>query len=532
MDLREVLGILSKSSPFAVTTTGEIVDPVLRSIKKYLYVETEIEKEFKSAIATLKQDEIIFLCGSSGDGKSEILTRYNEQYGADVIFHLDATHSFNPDETAIETLNAVFARWKLEGKPLVIGINTGMLANYEQDGSDNHSEIKSAIVSFLSQKQPPANFKFINFESFEKFKIVGEAVSAAFFSDLIKKVVRDDQRNPFKSYFEDALGKKYNNDLVLVSNYLMLRDMGVQKVIIELIFSARISEDQFVTTRALLDFIFCILTGKGFLFDNLFAGGENELLQSISKFDPAAKRSKLIDEFVLHRALGFEDQEYKKFVDELQQRYRLLSEVSPLSELRLVYLSKNSLLQNEYPKKFIKEFGSEGEILYREMWELHNIFDGDKDQRKSIKSFYDTVIFPAIAIYANRNAPHLTKDEFYLSSHGGYDLASEIELGVSYNLIQSTSSKDIHVFSLFLEANEERLVPVQINVNLLTLMLEIVCGYRPNKYDKGSVVILDDLVSKIAIQASSADQIYVFEKDERIARIKNGLNGDLRVSGL
>lgn len=532
MDLREVLGILSKSSPFAVTTTGEIVDPELRSIKKYLYVETDIEKEFKVSISELKQNEIIFLCGSSGDGKSEILTRYSEQYGNKVIFHFDATHSFDPDETAIETLNSVFSRWKSEAKPLVIGINTGMLANFEQDGSKDHSEITGAIGAFLSKKNPPANLKFIDFESFEKFKISPDAVSAKFFSDIIRKIVVDDQGNPFRTYFENAYGKQYNNDSMLVSNYLMLRDNGIQKTIIELLFSARISEDQFVTTRAFLDFIFCILTNPNLLSDNLFAGGENELLESISKFDPAMSRSKLTDEFILHRTLKFHNVDYAEFFAEVSDKYRLTNAMGALSELRLVYISKYSFLKTRYPIKFKEEFMNEGERLYTTMWELHRSFDGSNDNKKSLKYFYDTVVFPAVAIYANRNAPYLSKDEFFLSTNGGYDLASEIELGVSYDSILANGVKDIHAFGLFLEANGKPLPPVQVNVNLVILMMDIVSGYKPNKYDKGCIVILDELVSRITAQASDTDQIFIFKKDVRIAKIRNGSNGDLRVGGL
>jgi DNA phosphorothioation-dependent restriction protein DptF len=78
MDLREALSVLSKSSPYAVATATELAGTEFDELKKCLYVETEIEKAFKAELAEIKPHEIVFLCGSSGDGKSEILARYKK----------------------------------------------------------------------------------------------------------------------------------------------------------------------------------------------------------------------------------------------------------------------------------------------------------------------------------------------------------------------------------------------------------------------------------------------------------------------
>ena len=74
----EALSILSKSSPFAVSTENhEHSKALLNEIKEYLYVQMPIEELVYSTISKLssRNKKIVFLCGSSGDGKSEILTR-------------------------------------------------------------------------------------------------------------------------------------------------------------------------------------------------------------------------------------------------------------------------------------------------------------------------------------------------------------------------------------------------------------------------------------------------------------------------
>lgn len=92
LDLKTALSILSKSSPYAVSTERES-DGKLVSYKKHIYIETDIEVDFKRELTSAKSHEIIFLCGSSGDGKSEILTRYSKDFKSTHDFHLDATHS-------------------------------------------------------------------------------------------------------------------------------------------------------------------------------------------------------------------------------------------------------------------------------------------------------------------------------------------------------------------------------------------------------------------------------------------------------
>ncbi len=86
MNLREALSVLSKSSPYAVATASELDNSEFDQLKRCLYVETDIERAFKKKLESIKSDEVIFLCGSSGDGKSEILTKYRNGEDSDLRF--------------------------------------------------------------------------------------------------------------------------------------------------------------------------------------------------------------------------------------------------------------------------------------------------------------------------------------------------------------------------------------------------------------------------------------------------------------
>jgi len=97
--LRKALGVLAKSSPFSVKTTSERTKDIYDELKEYLYVKPEIELDFERVLSALQPGDCVFLCGSSGDGKSEILSRSYERYKQKYRFHLDATHSFSPHQS-------------------------------------------------------------------------------------------------------------------------------------------------------------------------------------------------------------------------------------------------------------------------------------------------------------------------------------------------------------------------------------------------------------------------------------------------
>ncbi len=176
--LRKALGVLAKSSSFSVTTVTHRQKDEFDQLKEQLFVKQEIETELQRYLDVAKPGEIIFLCGSSGDGKSEILTRCksNPRYQQRFSFHLDATHSFAPRQSAIDALNDLFSNHHQYSSPLLIGINTGMLANFAREGAECHLAIRTAIDSFLSADQEESrpyrsgHCSFFDFEHYPKFQ--------------------------------------------------------------------------------------------------------------------------------------------------------------------------------------------------------------------------------------------------------------------------------------------------------------------------------------------------------------------------
>lgn len=528
MLLREALSVLSKSSPYAVSTErDESISTNLDAVKNYLYLETDIESDFKKLLTSLSPSDkkIIFLCGSSGDGKSEILTRYSKKFSNNADFHLDATHSFHPDTSAIDTLNDLFEKFEKSSRPLVVGINTGMLGSYSEEGAVEN--IKCSIKAFLSKEPHDSNHTFLDFESYPKFKLKAEGHSSDFAKALLERITSSED-NIIRQFYDKELGLA-KPDKKLCANYKLLSIPEVQDVIIDVLFKARLMRDQFLTARALLDFIFNLLAGPSYLFDNLFLGNDNELALKILDFDPANTRSKKLDKFILARSLDLPDKDFEKYLQFISDELGVRQGQKPESYLRLFYILRKAQLSENYHTQFKGDFAERLIDKYSEIWNLHYKYDGDVELKRRIRHFYRDVMIAAVHKYNNRNAPELEKGQFLISSHNNYRVASDIEISADLISIQKHHESNASYFSACLKIGDKA-VNIPININLVGLMGKIVEGYRPNKHDKNTVVLLDELIDEIADIAADSNTLLIFKGKKRI-KVKYA-DDEFQVSGV
>ncbi|KNA45519.1 DNA phosphorothioation-dependent restriction protein DptF [Vibrio cholerae] len=520
MNLAQALSVLSKSSPYAVSTERNQDQDVLAAYKKYIYIKTAIEADFKNALLSAKKDKIIFLCGSSGDGKSEILTQYSQQFKATHDFHLDATHSFNPNQTAIHALNERFTQSKENQKPLVVGINIGMLGNYAEEGAEEHNDIKDVIKAFLSRQHNniPKQYTFLDFEEYPKFTFDSEGSSSYFADCFLKRLTAETLNNPFYVLYDREL--KTQGHTKLTANFSLLSRPAVQEVIIKLLLKARLIKDQFLTARTLLDFIYQLLATDGYLFDNLFSGSDNELLSRIQSFDPSNLHTRTIDEFILQYALGIEEPLFLDFKEKMNT-LGFFDVKEATSFLRLFYiLNGDETFCNSFVQQIQAEFKNNLIELYAEIWKLHRDFDGSAKMRKDLSSFYKEIFIAALHRYCNRHAPILDKDEYLVSELNGYKTAVSLEVKPDFTAIQNNALKKIGVFNAYIKVDDHSLKPMPISVKLLELLVKIGQGYRPNKHDKNAVLLLDEALEQMLTVANKKETLFIIKDDKRYKVIK------------
>ena len=532
--LRNALSVLAKSSSFSVTTVTYRQKDEFDQLKEQLFVKQEIETELQRYLEIAKPGEIIFLCGSSGDGKSEILTRCqsNLRYQQRFNFHLDATHSFAPWQSAIDALNDLFSNHHQYSSPLLIGINTGMLANFAREGAECHLAIRTAIDSFLSADQDESrpyrswNCSFFDFEHYPKFQFNEKKQYSSFIKTLLDNLTRNDDSNLFQFIFRHD--ETVNPELKEVANYKLLCLPGVQDVLITQLFKARLIKDQFVTTRTLLDFLHHLLMGPGYLFDNLFTGAENDLIKKVSDFDPARLHTYEIDQFILRYELGLVDPELDEFLAALAPLHvrfdrQCVNPGDAASLIRLFWLLQDESLGNNYHQKFSVFFNESLFEHYSEIWHLHKNYTADSEQKKALNRFYTSELIAGIQRYANRKAPELSmqKEEFFLGEYGGVKITAPVELKPDWEAIRNKNTAHPTGFDVHLKVGQNSLLPVRIGLNLFELLNKLNNGYRPNKYDKNAIVLLDEIVELITEQAKSSSEIKFYAGGQRVYRAKS-----------
>jgi len=516
LTLRDALSVLFKASPFSVKTLSEKPRDSLDEAKEWLYIEQDIERDFRKKLSSLARGTVVFLCGSSGDGKSEILARCQEQYRGNIRFHLDGTHSFSPHQSAIDALNQLFDASQTDDKPLVVGINIGMLANYGKEGAFRHSSIKGAIEKFLDGESAGPGFYFFDFENYPKFQFNVDSASSysKFTKQIFQRLTEPSNKNPFYALSQKDERERRNPELL--ANYKLLGLDCVQDAIITNLFKVRLIKDQFITTRALLDFIYQLLVGNKYLPDNLFGTSDNELIQRMGDFDPAILHTRALDQFVLRYELELPNPELSDFMECLRGK-GLMVEVQGVVEggaatlIRLFYLLQDLSIGNDFHLQFRDDFEETLLGEYAKVWLLHNDYDGSNETKLALRPFYGNELVGGIYRYANRNAPWLQKGEVFLGKSGALQLAAPIDVKVDFASIQKMAKPSVSRFWASLKVSDKTLDPIAINLNLFELISKLNRGYRPNKYDKNAVVLLDEVIEQVREVAKQSNILKFYE---------------------
>ena len=504
MSLKQMIEMLSKGSAQAVTTLRP-ANAEASKLKDYLYVKTPVEKLFLRILDETVSKRIVFLCGSSGDGKSEIFRRHHKKFSSKFEFHLDATHSFDPTKDAIETLNDKFAEYKAANRPLVVGVNIGMLGNFAAEGADSHADIKTSIHQFLlKQKSTNQKHIFINFEEHPKFDLCGDKINAPFIAPLLERICAKDEKNPI--YVQSQIGNQESN---LHRNYRLLCLPEVQQRICSLLFYAHLKFDQFLTARTVLDFVYQILTGKGSLFDNLFCGQGSELFDSLRMLDPCHTRSKALDLFQVKASLSLFDPAFREFKLSIEDQFGLTI-YEPRSWVRLFYVMQDVEVSNNFHHRFRSDLQRELFDEFRLVWQLHRDYDGTKNEKRvKLRDFYSHTFISAVTSFANRFAPEVSRDRFLLAKPNGFALSATSQMQPVLSRLALERPNQLRVFDAYLKVGEHKIGPVPVSVSFLELARRINHGYRPNTHDKTTVVKLEELVDEVRRIVRQTEVLYI-----------------------
>lgn len=107
-----------------------------------------------------------------------------------------------------------------------------------------------------------------------------------------------------------------------------------------------------------------------------------------------------------------------------------------------------------------------------------------------------------------------------MGEYGGVKITAPVELKPDWEAIRNKNTAHPTGFDVHLKVGQNSLLPVRIGLNLFELLNKLNNGYRPNKYDKNAIVLLDEIVELITEQAKSSSEIKFYAGGQRVYRAK------------
>ncbi|MCF0149308.1 MAG: DNA phosphorothioation-dependent restriction protein DptF [Clostridium sp.] len=268
-------------------SSKEAVDNIedFSEFKQYMHVERVIEKELKGILddaIRASMGRLILVCGSAGDGKSHLLSYLLNKYPKlnDVIeVHNDATESFDPKKTSLETLNKELEEYNDENIDnsetiKVLLINLGTLTNFiDSEYGENFSRLKDYIennqilmVDVINKIEIKNNkFSYVNFADYHMFSLNDDGVGCEYIYELMDKVFAKVESNRFYTEYRDKCSICHvRKRCPIKENFELLSKDEVKKGVSYKLIEIMIKEKVSITTRSILNFIYDIIVYPDF----------------------------------------------------------------------------------------------------------------------------------------------------------------------------------------------------------------------------------------------------------------------------
>ena len=558
---------LKESSKEAVENITNFSD-----FKRYMHVKRYVQDELFNIIEKSSKSntaKLILVCGGVGDGKSHIISYFKNNYPdmmSEFEIHNDATESFEPGKTSIDTLNDVLADFNDENihksnKKFILAINLGALSNFiDSKYQDNFKNLKQYVenkkildidISDNSYEED-SNFQFINFSDYHIYSLTEEKAKSQYVEDIINKITQDDERNVFKnSYKSNCINCDINYKCPIKINYEMLMKESVKEKLIDILIESIVKDKLIVSTRSLLNFVYDFIVNtkldnknndelkqyidkiscenfiRCIFVSNLFEyKGLSQILHSLSKIDPINSMSEELDNIIIKLNI----------TEDMASVFTSYLDINGNSYLELL-MSKNDVIKSEVDKIKTKlEQNKLIDKLINMFIRLHlfmpignlNLDDKiyldymkflyywNKGERKKLANLYSDV---KVAIYNwNGEASDGRINISIGKNQMRYKISQRLSLSADLSNIKVNESQELLKFNPSLiigYKNEDKNTSYKIDIdfNLYELLMRIKDGYRPNKNDKYNYINFVEFVNKIQKLGSQNKEVYIEDKE-------------------
>ena len=518
----------------------------LSEFKQYLHVTREIQEELLNKLNEVKDkstSQLVMLCGSVGDGKSHLLAYLNSNYPelmSNFKIHNDATESFDPDKTAIDTLANVLKEFdnnhiNNSNEKFILAINLGVLNNFmESDYAKEQYSILNELLNetnifdseATSQNYDKDPIHIISFSDYNLFELYADHVNSEYLNKLFKKVTDKNNENPFyQAYLRDVVNE-YNGPIRY--NYELLMNENVRNEINQLVIKAIIKFKRIVSTRELLNFIYEIIVPpvineyadidevydymEEILPNLIYTTSERSpLLKIIAMHDPIHLRDEILDDFLIKLNMTNDlTMVIKEYLIECDETTSFIKSIgnNNISEFRgnedmiiSTIIRYSSILGiNDIKHIFTRDsFREFTHYLY-----VYNTHDkgGFKDLFEKVKG----------AVFRWKGSPK--KNYILIEELSNFNIAERIDLKPDLSLFKNPVNVLDNRFKTdillkFKVNHNENIIPLNIDYTLYSMITKLNNGYKPNKNDKEDLVIFNEFIDELIKNGSSDEELLI-----------------------
>lgn len=539
--------------------------------KNYMHVKRNVQDELFNIIdksSKSNSSKLILVCGGVGDGKSHIISYFKNNYPNMMLefdIHNDATESFEPGKTSIDTLNDVLKDFNDDNilhsnKKLILAINLGALSNFiDSKYQDNFKNLKKYVedkkildvdISDNSYEEE-SNFQFINFSDYHIYSLTEEKAKSQYVEDIINKIIQDDERNVFKnSYKSNCLNCDKNYKCPIKINYEMLMKEPVKEKLIDVLIECVVKDKLIVSTRSLLNFIYDFIVNteldnknneelkqyidkincddfiKCIFVSNLFEHKElSQILYSLSKIDPINSISEDLDNIIIKLNItediagvfnSYLNIDGNNYLESLMSKNDVIED----EKMKLKTKTEQNYLIDSLINMFIRlnifiprENLNLDDKIYLDY--MKNLYYWNIGERRKLANLYNNV---KVAIY-NWNG-EVSDGRINISigkNQMRYKISQKLNLSADLSNIKVNGSEELLKFNPSLIIGYKREdkgtnYKIDIDFNLYELLMRIKDGYRPNKNDKYNYINFVEFINKIQKLGSQNKEIYIEDK--------------------
>ncbi|EAZ83604.1 hypothetical protein BB14905_05388 [Bacillus sp. B14905] len=519
--------ILQKSSTETVVHAN-----TFGSFQNYMHITRPIEKETIEKLEFIKTcttPQLMFICGSVGDGKSHLLA-YLKQNRPELLegfyIHNDATESYSRTKSAEETLEQIlqpFADGMSPTKHMIVAINIGKLHNFyiRQAEANRFNALRQYIDSlqiFETEAEKTTKttlnyFHAVDFSKVKYYRIDQSGVSSPFYLEALYKITAPHPANEIYNAWKQDLDNGIHT--IVHENFEMLMNKQVQKRVFEKLVQTIIRNKMIVSTRSFYNFIFDIIVPSsvlinpnrtGFSIQNtlpnlLFESiDRSDVLLSMTELDPLNSKGMLEDEIITNIFIHADVFTYvkellnneEKLMFEKVMKYAIAKGF--YKEIAKYIIRSKELLEDEQSDSIYSKF-----IQY-----IYSYYKGEYEALEELFIIIEQVLFKW------KGSP---RDNFiYVSNEAqkDYRLAVPVDLEpkVDEDVFDSMDSDFIEASEYFLTLGFNEYL-FELDLRLFEFLILVKNGYCPNLTEINQAIQFEEFYNKLVREAEEKENRFL-----------------------